>query len=84
MERKSRHHRKPRSLGGKRFVNRHKNISLVSVTLHRAWHALFLNLSAQEICAIINEVWLNPEYKFVCERREKGKRNAYKKNANNR
>ena len=68
----NRHHKKPRSRGGKRYVNGHHNIVKVSVVKHRAWHTLFENLTPQEICAIINQIWLDPDHKFVCTKRERG------------
>lgn len=76
-ERFNRHHKKCRSRGGKRYVNGHNNIVRVAVNKHRFWHGLFENLPAQEICAIINEIWLDPEYKFICVKREKGDRKRY-------
>jgi hypothetical protein len=82
-ERYNRHHRKPRSKGGAHFVNGHHNIVKVPVPKHRFWHGLFENLSAQDICAIINEIWLNPEYKFICVKREKGNSRRGKKNNSN-
>lgn len=75
-----RHHRLPRSLNGNRHVvNGHNNISYVQQNHHRAWHNIFRNYTAQEICAIINDVWLDPNYKFICIPREKGN---YKKRKN--
>ncbi len=70
----NRHHRKCRSKGGKRFANGYRNLMRVPVAKHRSWHCLFENLSAHEICAIINEVWLNPEWKFICVKRKRGTR----------
>ena len=59
----SRHHRRPRSRGGKTTDS---NISVVDITEHRAWHKLFWNYSPQEICNIINAIWLDPSKKFIC------------------
>jgi len=56
----SRHHRKPKSKGGK---GNRKNISIVPEFLHKAWHALFKNLNPKEIANIINETWIDPEYR---------------------
>jgi hypothetical protein len=73
MDRRTdRHHKKCQSKGGKRYVNGHHNIVRVPVFKHQAWHTLFGNLSAQDICAIINQIWLDPEYKFICVKRERG------------
>lgn len=76
----NRHHKKPQSKGGKRFVNGHHNIVRVPVVKHRAWHSLFENLSAQEICALINQVWLDPDYKFICTKRERGNSKRRRRN----
>jgi hypothetical protein len=58
------HHRKPTSIGGERQANRNK--SDVPRIQHQSWHNLFSNHSAPTICAIINEKWLDPDYKFIC------------------
>jgi len=63
---KSRHHRKPRSLGGD---NKNENIIIVSQELHRAWHLLFQNLTPEQICTVINTMWLDPDYYFICKKR---------------
>ena len=44
--RKTKHHRKPRSLGGKTETG---NISSVTRREHQSWHTLFSNHSASEI-----------------------------------
>lgn len=56
------HHRKPRSIGGD---NSNRNISMVNQKMHRAWHTLFKNKTAYEIAELINEFWLDPDYKFI-------------------
>jgi len=63
---KSRHHRKPRSLKGS---NEPRNISLVPREHHCAWHTLFQNMTPDEICKLINSVWLDPDYYFVCRKK---------------
>jgi len=68
MERDSKHHRKPRSKGGKTTP---ENISIVNATQHKAWHTLFFNLDPGEICKIINDTWLDLEFKFTCKKRRK-------------
>lgn len=62
------HHRKPRSKKGK---GNRQNLSKVPMHLHQAWHALFVNYDADKIAEIINETWLDYDYIFVVERREK-------------
>ena len=58
------HHRKPTSIGGSRHNKR--NHSYVPRNQHQAWHTLFSNHTAQTICAIINEKFLDSDYQFVC------------------
>ena len=58
----TRHHRKPRSKGGK---DCNRNISIVPSNKHEAWHLLFSNKEPHEIAKIINEVWLDPDYHLV-------------------
>ena len=65
-KRTSLHHRLCRSLGGR---NDDRNISVVTANKHRAWHSLFNNMSAHEICAVANTIWLDPDYRFICIRR---------------
>lgn len=59
------HHRKPRSLGGK---NTDDNMSHVSARKHQAWHTMFKNYDAKQIAKIINDIWLDPDYRFVVVR----------------
>ena len=58
----SRHHRKPRSLGG---GNEDRNISLLPRVKHAAWHTLFQNWDAYRIAEEVNEMYLDPAYKMV-------------------
>lgn len=60
------HHRRPRSIGGK---NNQRNISILPRVIHRAWHILFANHTAETICHIINERYLDPDYMFICVKR---------------
>jgi hypothetical protein len=64
--RENRHHRRPRSRGGRTTPD---NISFVPVVKHMLWHEMWGNMLPDEICARINEVWLDPAYKFVCVKR---------------
>lgn len=61
----SRHHRQCRSNGGKTIAS---NISYVDPKQHKAFHTLFANKTPPEIAKILNEVWLDPAYRFVCVR----------------
>jgi hypothetical protein len=56
------HHRRPRSKGGS---DAPENISKVSSKEHRAWHIMFNNMSPTQIAQKINDVWLDPRFKFV-------------------
>jgi hypothetical protein len=62
----SKHHRKCRSHGhgGK------NNVVTVPDYQHRAWHALFQNLTADKVAEIINRKWIDPDYTFVCVKTE--------------
>ena len=62
QEAMSRHHRKPRSLGG---TDEKSNISVLPRTRHSAWHTLFQNWSPQRIAEEINERYLDPSVKMV-------------------
>lgn len=63
----TKHHRKPTSIGGE---NDKRNISYVPRNQHEAWHLIFTNLSATTICAIINEKWIDPDYEFICRKKQ--------------
>ena len=63
----SRHHRKPRSLGG---ITSKENISYIGEEKHRCWHELFHNWTPDKICREINEKYLDPEYMLICIKRE--------------
>jgi hypothetical protein len=62
-EKRSRHHRRPVSLGGS---DSKRNVSNVSVKQHQSWHNIFGNRRPEDIAALINAVWLDPSYQFVC------------------
>lgn len=51
---KTRHHRKPESLGGSGDI---RNISYVTRTKHAAWHVLFDNSSATEVAELFGLYW---------------------------
>lgn len=65
-----RHHRLPRSRGG---TNHPRNISLVEVKLHKAWHALCGNMNAKEVAAMLTDTWIDPDYYLVAIPRNKRK-----------
>jgi hypothetical protein len=61
----SKHHRKPRSLGGN---NDPQNISYVDIKKHRLWHSLFCNYTPEQIFDEINKIWLDPAYQIKLEK----------------
>ncbi len=63
----TRHHRKPRSLGG---TAAQTNISRLPPKKHDAWHILFRNLEPEQIAEEINRFYLDPDYEFVAVRKE--------------
>lgn len=68
----TRHHRKPRVLGGK---NEERNISFIPQHKHRAWHLITRQPNGDEstpgqIAQILNEFYLDPDYMFVVRRRK--------------
>ena len=62
----TRHHRKPKSLGGGRSK---RNISLLPNKKHVAWHILFENWPAHKIAEEINQKFIDPDYQLVIVRR---------------
>ena len=64
----TRHHRKPRSLGGTAEKN---NISRLPPKKHQAWHTLFPgNWTPERIVEEINNLYLDPSYHFIAIRKE--------------
>ena len=59
------HHKKCRSNGGYGG----SNLIEVNRESHEAWHKIFSNFEPYRIASIINEVWLDPDFKFICVRR---------------
>jgi hypothetical protein len=59
---RTKHHRKPRSLGG---TNSKANISIVPRNKHEAWHLLFSNLTPEQIAEVMNYFWVDPDYFMV-------------------
>lgn len=48
------HHRRPRSIGG--LPNARSNRSYVREGEHQAWHTMFGNMNAYQICNLINSL----------------------------
>jgi len=67
----TKHHRKPKRLGGK---GNKKNISIIPEHKHHAWNILtnFNQLLPHQIAEVINEVYLDPEFEFICVKKKGG------------
>lgn len=61
------HHKLMKSQGGD---NSPRNISIVPLNKHRAFHLLFGNKRPHEIADVLNNIWLDPAYKFITVRRK--------------
>jgi hypothetical protein len=68
QNKRDRHHRKARSLGG---TNIRSNISKVRTADHQAFHRLFGPGLVQNIAEILNAIWIDPDYELVFRKREK-------------
>ena len=58
----NRHHKKCRSNGGN---TSNRNCVRVDAKRHYFWHALFGNMTGEEIAQEINKLWLDGDYKVV-------------------
>lgn len=67
MQTLTRHHRKPRSIGGK---SEPRNIVRIPGNKHAAWHTLFANWVPEKIARIISETYLDPDYELIAIRKE--------------
>ena len=57
----NRHHKRPRSRGGKGG----NNVVRVDSLRHYFWHSLFGNMTGYEIMQDINRNWLDNRYKVI-------------------
>ncbi len=62
------HHRRPSSRKGR---NTEENLIQVNRDSHKSWHHLFRNYHPEVICNIINRIWLDPDFKFICKKLSK-------------
>jgi len=62
----TRHHRKPKSLGGRAEK---RNISLLPDKKHVAWHVLFRNLPPEKIAEEINRFYIDPDFQLIVVRK---------------
>lgn len=61
------HHRLPRSRGG---TSKPCNLSMVDRNMHRKYHALFRNMTPEEMARMLNSMWIDPDVRFVVRRRK--------------
>lgn len=61
------HHRKPRSIGG---TEEERNKIKLPIKLHRAWHVLFQNWTAERIAQEISEQYLDPDYVMIAVKKQ--------------
>ena len=61
-----RHHRKSQSRGGKSYA---RNISYVRRSTHVAYHKLFGDAEPWRVAEILNETWIDPDYKLIAVKR---------------
>ena len=64
----TRHHRHERVNGGSDEVS---NISFVTQKRHESWHYLFGTRHPIDIARYISNVWLDPDWEFICIPRKK-------------
>ena len=67
----TRHHRRPKALGGK---NSKENISHITAVEHEAWHTLFGCLSPELIADKMNRGLLDPAYTCICITKKEAQR----------
>ena len=60
------HHRKPRSAGGDR---NNGNISTVEHRFHEAYHRLFGPGLPHSVAEQLNEIWIDPDYVMIAMKR---------------
>jgi len=71
-----RHHRLPRSRGGSNSL---ANIALVEQRLHRCWHMLVGNMTAQEAAKMFSDTWIDPDFYLVAVPRKRIQANKRRK-----
>jgi hypothetical protein len=47
---------------------------MIKENLHRSWHTLFGSMTPPEIARLITEVYLDPDYRMVCQLKPRQKR----------
>jgi hypothetical protein len=62
----TKHHRLPKAHGGS---NSERNISVVPMIKHRAYHTLFGSMPPDLIAAYLTAVWIDPDYEMIIRRK---------------
>lgn len=62
LGRLTKHHRRPKSKGGKDLDH---NISYIPEKLHNAYHYLFCNYNPDKVAEILTEHYIDPDYAMV-------------------
>lgn len=60
------HHRKPVSRNGS---DDDRNISIVPMKCHVAYHGIFSNLSPEAIAQVLTERWIDPDWEIIARRK---------------
>lgn len=66
MRKLTRHHRKPKSQGGRAT---RENISRIPEKKHRAWHILFADWPVHKIADEINARFIDPDFQLIVVRK---------------
>lgn len=75
------HHRRPRSsfAVGEPGKDHPRNISIVPIKLHRAYHQLFRNFNPQQVAELLTRDWIDPDWVLIAQKRKKRKKRKYKR-----
>jgi len=63
------HHRKAKVNGGSGKISS-PNMVEVDVLQHRAYHLLFGIKTPEQVAAILNKTWIDPDYELITRKRE--------------
>lgn len=76
-----RHHRRPQSLflPGETGKDDPKNISIVPVELHRAYHRLFRNFEPKQVAEILTRDWIDSDWVLIAQKRHKKRRRKFER-----
>jgi len=76
-----RHHRRAQSLflPGEKGKDDPRNISVVPVELHRAYHRLFRNFDPQQVAELLTRDWIDADWVLIAQKRKKKRRRKFKR-----